>query len=221
KAKDMLFDVFKNIDVTNRAIIITTFSSHIARLQSIIDLAKKLDRRVVFVGRSLAKYIECAKKAGICDYEQEGEIISSKKNMREKFKEISANKRDYVIVCTGHQGEENSVVWKLVHKDIKFNFQANDIVVFSSNIIPTVYNKKLREDIEQKLLDMRIKVIKDVHVSGHLAGRDYKDVLKMLKPKLLIPTHGDEEMSVSLMKIAENIDIKTLRCHDGQKYILD
>jgi ribonuclease J len=224
KAKEMLFSEFKKLDIKNRAIIITTFSSHIARLKSIIELAEKLERKIVFVGRSLTKYIECAKKAEICDFEKDGEIISSQSKVRERFRELSLNKRDYIIVCTGHQGEPNSVMWKLLHRDIKFNFQPNDIVVFSSTVIPTSYNTKLRQDIEEKLNELRIKVIKDVHVSGHLAGRDYKDILKILKPKLLIPTHGTEELAQTLMKIASNIedvDIKTLRCHDGNKYELD
>lgn len=221
RAREMLLSEFKDKDVQNRAIIVTTFSSHIARLKSIVELARKLDRKIIFIGRSLKKYIESAKKAGIIDLEEDGEIISSRSKVKERFKDLSNRKTEYVIVCTGHQGEPNSVLWKLVNKEIKFNFQPNDVVIFSSNVIPTPYNEKLREDIEEKLKSMRINIIKDIHVSGHLAGRDYKDVLKILKPKLLIPTHGPEDLAKALIKIAENvedIDIKTLRCHDGHKY---
>lgn len=221
KAREMLFKEFENLDTTNRAIIISTFSSQIARLKSIVELAQKLNRKVIFVGRSLQKYISCAKLAGICDLEEYGPVVSSKNKVKQQFKELSANKKDYVIVCTGHQGEPNSTMWKLVNDQIKFNLQPNDIVVFSSNIIPTEYNEKLRADVEKKLNDLRINIIKDVHVSGHLAGRDHKEILNLVKPKLLIPTHGDDEMTNALLKIGDNLGIKTLRCEDQKFYKLN
>ena len=87
-AKEMLKDVLLGVNSKGKAVIITTFSSHIARLRSIAELGKKLRRRIVFIGRSLNKYLGAAQRAGILDMSKKADFVRYGNKVEKFFKQV-------------------------------------------------------------------------------------------------------------------------------------
>jgi len=89
---------------------VTTFSSHIARLKSISEFGNDMGRKVVFLGRSLNKYVGAASRVDLCPFKNDIELVSYRHHLEKKLKIINKNREDYMIVCTGHQGEPGSIL---------------------------------------------------------------------------------------------------------------
>lgn len=190
-AQQMLKDVILGTDNKGAAIIVTTFASHIARLKSISDLGRKLNRRVVFLGRSLFKYVTAAEKIKIVKFTKRIEGPFSGKDVRKKLNFINKDKSKYLIVCTGNQGEPTSALARMANGDLPFTFSPNDQVIFSCRTIPDPINTANRAILEQKLKNLKVRIFKDIHVSGHAAREDHRDLINMLKPEHIIPSHGN------------------------------
>lgn len=202
-AKQMLKEALLNKDHKGNAIIVTTFSSHIARLKSIAEFGKRLNRKVVFLGRSLGKYVGSAQNLNLIDYAKSVDMVVWPRRIQRKLREIEKNGRgNYLIVCTGNQGEPKSVLSKIINRTFQFEFLPDDLVVFSCNVIPTKINIHNREVMEQKLKNYKVKVLKGIHQSGHACGEDMKTLIKILKPQHIIPTHGDHDKLIHLSNIA-------------------
>ncbi len=164
-ARALVEEVLLTVNHENHGLIVTTFSSHIARLKSIVEFSKKLDRRLVFVGRSLAKYVNAAKAIKKCPFEREIELVSFSGHLKSKIKQIDKNRKDYVVVCTGHQGEPGSILDRLVSGKLPFTFHPQDSVVFSSSVIPVPVNISNRVNLDKKLRGKDVRVFDNVHVS--------------------------------------------------------
>ena len=109
-ARTMLDDVLSGMTSNRNGIIVTTFSSHIARLKSITDFGKKLNREIIFLGRSINKYVSAATRVGICPFRNDVKIATYRKQLERELKRIDRNRGNYMIVCTGHQGEPGSIL---------------------------------------------------------------------------------------------------------------
>src|SRR3989338_1884391 len=131
-AKQMLQDVMLGVNSQGKAMIVTTFSSHIARLKSIIEMGKKLNRRVIFLGRSLTKYVKAAEKIDLVNFEKDALFMSYRDQVEKALEKIQKTGKDkYLIVCTGHQGEPKAMLSKMARGELNFKFDPGDIVVFS------------------------------------------------------------------------------------------
>ncbi|MEK6852985.1 MAG: MBL fold metallo-hydrolase RNA specificity domain-containing protein, partial [Nanoarchaeota archaeon] len=201
-ARDMLEDVLLATNNKGSCIVITTFSSHLARLKSIVDFGKQLDRKIVFCGRSLHKYVSAAIKSKLINFHKDIQMFSYKNQVKKKLKEVEANRDKYIIVCTGHQGEPGSILVKLAHDAFPFHLTAKDHVIFSSKTIPSPINIANRKALEKKLKEKSVRIFTDLHVSGHAMREDLRDLILMLKPKNLIPTHGDIQKLTSLAELS-------------------
>jgi len=205
-AKEMLRDVMLNTDSKNKAVIVTTFSSHIARLKSIIEFGKKMKRKIVFFGRSLAKYVYAAEDIGLVKFSKYIDICSYRRQMKRKLQEIEKQGRDkYLIVCTGHQGEPNAVLSSLVDNKLGFRLYPEDHVIFSCTTIPGEINIKNREILESKLRKAKVRIFKDIHASGHASREDHREFIKMLKPQHIIPSHIDSERAQHMVSLTEEM----------------
>jgi len=205
--KEMLRDVFIETNIVNtQAIVITTFASHITRLKSIIELTEELGRKLVFLGRSISKYGKAAKNAGIIDYKQKGvEVAATPAEVNKWLDIINKNKKDYIIVCTGHQGEANAVLSKIAEGRTPFELKEDDKVVFSSEVIPTQVNIEARQILDAKLETFKCKIFKDIHVSGHASREDHRDLLGMIKPENIVPVHGEVTLKEGMIELAEEL----------------
>jgi len=140
-AREMLKDVMLGTENHSNPMIVTCFASHIARLRSIIDFGHKLKRKVVILGRSMQKYAGAAEKVNIVNYRKEAEIIAGADKIKKKLVRMEKEgMHEYLIVCTGGQGEPISVLNKMLNKVYPFYFNQEDTMIFSNRIIPVEPN---------------------------------------------------------------------------------
>lgn len=205
--KEMLRDIFIETDIVNtQGVIITTFASHITRLKSIMELTQELGRKLVFLGRSIAKYTKAAKNAGIIDFKEKGvEIAETPAEVSKWLDTINKNKKDYIVVCTGHQGEPNAVLSKIAEGRTPYELKEEDKIVFSSEVIPTQVNIEARQVLDAKLETFRCKIFKDIHVSGHASREDHRDLLNMIHPENIVPVHGQVRLKEGMIELAEEL----------------
>ncbi|MBU0461827.1 MAG: RNase J family beta-CASP ribonuclease [Nanoarchaeota archaeon] len=207
-AKEMLKDVMLGTETEGKSIIVTTFSSHLARLKSIIEFGQGLKRKIVFLGRSLAKYVEAGEEVGIIKFSKEVEICKYRKHIKRKLKKISTEKDKYLIVCTGHQGEPKAVLSAIVRGDFDYKLSKEDNLVFSCTVIPNALNIANRELLERELKQQGVRIFKDIHVSGHPGREDLRDMVNMLKPQHVIPCHGDISFASGLSALLDEMGFK-------------
>ena len=207
-ARQMLQDVLLGVDAKGKAIMVTTFSSHIARLKSIIEMGHKIGRKVVFLGRSLHKYSMAAERVGLVNFSKEARMGKFPKQVKKELKHIAQRKDRYLLVVTGHQGEPRSTLSKMVSGKLPFPFSAGDMVVFSCKTIPTETNIRNRERLEAALKARHVRLFLDVHVSGHAGKEDIRDLINLVKPEHIIPAHGDLLMRTALASLAQELGYK-------------
>ncbi len=185
----------------NNRIITTCFSSNIARIESIAIAAKKNNRKVALVGRSMKKTIESAIKNNL------GKNLTNFINEDE----ISMIPKDQiVIICTGSQGEKRSALYRIAynsHKNIRL--EDGDLVIFSSRDIPG--NEKLINNLKNLLLSQKIEIITSdddlVHVSGHGYADEIKDMYDWTRPYIAVPVHGEYKHLVAHSKLAQSSQV--------------
>lgn len=218
-AKEMLKDVLLDSHCQGKALIVTTFSSHIARLKSIIELGKKLNRKIVFLGRSLSKYVEAAERINLVRFSNDVLMFKYRDKVAKILQKIQKEGKDkYLIVCTGHQGEPRSILAGIVRGELDFTFDPGDIIVFSCQVIPVEINIKNREKLEKALAKGGVRMFKDVHVSGHGALEDHRDMLELIKPQNIMPIHAEPEKGRLLAELAAQLGNKnTFVMEDGKR----
>lgn len=211
-ARAMLKDVLLGTASEGKAIIATTFSSHIARLKSMVEYGKRLNRNIIFMGRSLAKYVSAAEEVGLVDFSKDVEILKYSSKAGSRLKHIMKEGREkYLIVVTGHQGEPQSILSKMTHG--LFEFKKGDHVIFSTSIIPTPTNQRNREEVEHILSKHGVRIFKDIHVSGHAAREDHRDLLEMLKPAHIIPAHSELPRMTAMLDLAMELGYGAEQVH--------
>ncbi|MFH1399236.1 MAG: RNase J family beta-CASP ribonuclease [Candidatus Woesearchaeota archaeon] len=202
-AKEMLRDVLIATESKGKIVVVTTFSSHLARLKTIVEFGRKMNREVIFMGRSLAKYVEAGEAIGIVNFSDEVEILKYSRQVRKKLKQINRDRREkYLLVMTGHQGEPGAVLSRILHHELAFDFEPDDHVVFSCSVIPNPTNIANRQLLENKLKKAKVRIFKDIHTSGHASKEDLRDLINMVKPEHIIPAHGDFTMTSALSDLA-------------------
>lgn len=181
----------------NSRVIISCFSSQIHRMQTILEQAKAMDRKVAFAGYSMIQNLEVALRAG---------VIKVPKDVIVKMDDIGRLPEGKVtIVCTGSQGEFNAVLNRMAsgsHKHIKI--KPSDVVVFSSNAIPG--NEKYVVRTVDGLMREGSGVIQNgkthltevgpLHLSGHGYYDDHVKLIRALNPTYYMPIHGEFHMLV-------------------------
>lgn len=192
----------------NAAIFVTTFSSHIERLHSIVEFAKKTNREIVFLGRSLNKYVTCAIKTSLFPLQKDIRLYKYRKQVNAMLKKIEKERHRYVVVCTGHQGEPGSILDRIVNNETDFKFRQGDNLIFSSKVIPVPINILAREKMDKKLRKVGVKLQTEVHVSGHPCREDLRNLLELIKPKHIIPAHGTLQEEAPMIELAKEFGYK-------------
>ena len=170
----------------NKRLIIATFSSNIHRVQQIINTSARHDRKVVILGRSMINVLGAATELGYIDL-PDGVLIDVNDMKRYRPEEIT-------IITTGSQGEPMSALYRIAfseHNQVRIN--SGDVVILSSSAIPG--NEKLVGRIINALIRNGVRVVhdssEDLHVSGHACREEIKLLISLLKPKYLMPIHGE------------------------------
>jgi len=221
-AKEMLKDVMLGVQSEGKAMIVTTFSSHLARLKSIIELGRRLNRKIVFLGRSLDKYVRAAERLQMVDYSSQVEMVRQREQVGKTIQKIvKEGKEKYLIVCTGHQGEPRAILSRLARSELAFPFAPGDLVIFSCNVIPVEVNIKNRERLEHTLKAKNVRIFSGVHVSGHRAREDHRDLLELVRPRQIIPIHAEPAKGRLLAELAVQLGfMNTQVMEDGKRLVL-
>jgi len=205
--KEMLRDVMMGTYSKGNAVIVTTFASHIARLKTITEFGRQLGRKVVFLGRSLDKYVTAAEEIKLIDFRksvfQRGKYSSQSKSILKKIEKEGADK--YLLVVTGHQGEPRSMLRKLAGGQLPFKFKAGDQVIFSSNVIPHPQNVLDRQNLEAELRAQGVRIFRDIHVSGHPCREDLYEFFRLVRPQHVIPAHAEHDRVDKFVEFANGL----------------
>ena len=207
-ARHLVEDAITSWKNVKGAFVITTFASHIDRLTSIVEFGKRTRREIVFIGRSLSKYVEAASRANTCPFKNKINLVKYAKQREAFLRNLEKNRGKYFIVCTGHQAEENSVLDRIVRGSTPFKFRAGDHLIFSSTVIPAPVNIAARDKLDKKLVRIGVKLKKDIHVSGHGSREDLEDLVQMLRPKHIIPAHGTFQQETPMIELASEMGYK-------------
>lgn len=209
-AKHLLEEAFAKAKGTNHsAFFVTTFSSHIERLNNIVEFARKTtNREIIFLGRSLSKYVECASKVGLCPFKDKVKLMKYRKQVDSFLKKVEKDRGKYLVVCTGHQAEEGSILDRIVKGKTGFNFCQGDNLIFSSSIIPVPENILAREKMDKKLRKVGVKLQTDIHVHGHGSREDLREIIRMTHPENIIPAHGTMQQETHLIELSKEFGYK-------------
>ncbi len=210
-AREMMRDVLLGVSSNNQNIVVTTFSSHIVRLKTIVELAESLKRKPVFVGRSLSKYLDAAKNAGIINFEKRADFVRFGSKLEDYFKKVK-NTEDKLFIVTGHQGEPKAVLSRLTKNNL-FPFNYEDLVLFCCKIIPNEDNFRNRSVLESKLKSKKVRIFTDLHVSGHACREDHREFIKIINPEKVIPTHGEVPMLIAQKELCLELGYKEKDVH--------
>ncbi|EJF88722.1 ribonuclease J [Bartonella tamiae] len=185
-------------------VAITTFSSNVGRIRSIALAAKKNERKVMLVGRSMKRCVSVADDLGYL--EGLDPFISE-----EEYDQVPRDK--LVIILTGSQGEQRAALAKLSRDEMRnLALVPGDTVIYSSRAIPG--NEKNILDMQNRLIDRGIKIITDqnglVHVSGHPRRNELLRMYDWVKPKILVPVHGEAAHLAAHTALGRQSGIKTV-----------
>ena len=183
-------------------LITATFASLINRIQDIIYLSEKYGRKVVVEGYGMQTNVEIARNLKLLKIKK-GTIVTPKKAL-----DLPDNK--VTLICTGAQGEERAALVRIANGEHRsFHLKSNDTVVLSSSTVPgnerAVQN--LRDDILRQGATVFHSKMMDIHAKGHANEEELKEMIKMLKPKFLIPIHGQYSMLIRHKEIAESTKV--------------
>ncbi|MEK6909121.1 MAG: MBL fold metallo-hydrolase RNA specificity domain-containing protein [Nanoarchaeota archaeon] len=207
-ARDMVRDTMSSLQGNKEGLIVTTFASHIARLKSIVDFGQKLDRKIVFIGRSLAKYVLAGESINQVPFKSKIIMATYKKQLEKTLRQVDANRDKYLVVCTGHQGEKGSVLDRMSRNQLPLRIQPGDNIVFCSKTIPAPETIASRSELMRRLDEFKPRIHDNLHVSGHGSKEDLMELIKLTNPENVIPSHGDHAKTIPGMHVAEEMGYK-------------
>ena len=172
------------ISSTKRRVIVASFSSHVHRVQQVIDIAAQHGRKVVFIGRSMVRNMKIAEDMG---------YLNVPANLVIDAKDLDQYDDNVVLICTGSQGEPMAALSRMANGDHQIRVGEGDTVILASSLIPGNENSVFR--IINELTRFGAKVVHKanamVHVSGHAAAGELLYCYNIVKPKYVLPIHGE------------------------------
>jgi ribonuclease J len=192
-------------------IIVTCFASNVHRVQQVIDVAVRLDRKVALVGRSMRKNFNIASNLGIASA-PDGLLIPPRaiENFRDE---------DVIAISTGSQGEPLSALRRMAHADHPdVELHSGDTVVFSATPIPG--NERSVNETIDRIFQIGAQVVTaadaPIHASGHGWQEELKLMLNLTKPRYVFPFHGDHRRIRLHAELAESVGVEPERVFKGR-----
>jgi ribonuclease J len=191
-------------------VAVTTFASNVGRLRSVANAAKAADREVVVIGRAMERVVQIARETGYFDGVQDFRPMDA-------YGYLPPSK--VVALCTGSQGEPRAALSRIAedqHPEVTFSH--GDTVIYSARTIPG--NEKAVGRVINLLIEQGIEVITDrthlVHVSGHPRRAELEELIGWVKPKILIPVHGEALHLHEHAALARRCGVpEVLQCRNG------
>ena len=213
--EENLEKLFKN---AQGRIIVGTFASLMTRISEILKIADRLGRKVALNGRSMKDNVQIAMNTG---------YIKTRKDQIIPIEEIDKYKDNQImIITTGAQGEPNAGLMKIVtgeHKTVRL--KQTDTVIFSSSVVPGNERsvQALQDNVARQVDEIYNSKLLDIHASGHAHSEDLKLVIKMVKPKFVVPVHAYYFMRKHTTKLAHSVGIpkaNTIMMDNGQVAVI-
>ncbi len=212
----------------HKRITVTCFSSNVARLETIFSVAKKLGRKVAIIGRSMHKMLDAVSETSYFSKQFKDNVNS----ILTDEEAASMPPEKVLVICTGSQGEARSALFRLARGENKLiKLDKNDVVLFSSKVIPG--NELGIREMQNLLIRKGVEIVTtdtedDIHVSGHPNKESIALMYKWLKPRSLMPIHGDarmlfahkdfaKECGISEVFVAESGDVVSFKGGKLQK----
>jgi ribonuclease J len=191
-------------------VAVTTFASNVARLRAVAEAAMAADREVAVIGRAMERIVQIARETGYLEGVQDFRSVDAYGYLPPK---------KVVALCTGSQGEPRAALSRIAeeqHPDVTFS--AGDRVIYSARTIPG--NEKAVGRVINLLIEQGVEVITDrthlVHVSGHPRRAELEDLIGWVKPKILIPVHGEALHLHEHATLARRCGVRdVVRCRNG------
>jgi ribonuclease J len=213
--------VMKSIDAiikqTDGAVLVSTFSSHVKRIQMLYELAVQNSRKVTIIGRSINQVVDIASDLGVLELDPRDLI---------KPEEITTVDRSrLMIICTGTQGEMYSVLSLIARGWHKFKARAGDSVIISARIIPG--NETAIARCIDQLIDFSARVYypdtADVHATGHATHSEILEAVRVLNPRIIMPIHGElrhMKALADMVRSSLDVDPEIVLARPGQIWSL-
>jgi len=192
-------------------IVVTSFASNIHRVQQVIDAASALGRKVALVGRSMRKNVNIGRSLGLIEF-PEGALIQPQEVEDWPDERV-------VVISTGSQGEPLSALRRMAHNDHRaIKLHRGDTVVFSATPIPG--NERAVGETIDRLYHIGCDVITPreapIHASGHAYTEELKLMLNLLRPRYVMPAHGDHKRLHLHAQLAEAVGLDPQRVFQGE-----
>ena len=188
-------------------VLVSTFSSSIPRIQQVIDISERADRRVVLSGRSMIRNSQVAADLGYLHLPRDFMIES------DRWHNLPADRLTFLT--TGSQGEPLSALHRIAlddHKTIKV--EPGDTVILSSKFIPgnekTISN--LINHLYRRGAEVHYEKVSEIHVSGHASQEELKTMLQLTRPRYFVPIHGEYRHLVRHRRLAQDVGLPTENC---------
>jgi ribonuclease J len=191
-------------------VAVTTFASHVGRIRAVADAARAVDREVVLVGRAMERVSQVARETGYLDGVQDFRSMES-------YGYLPPDK--VLALCTGSQGEPRAALSRIAEDEHpEVTLAKGDRVIFSSRAIPG--NEKAVARVINGLVSQGVEVITDrthlVHVSGHPRRAELLDMIAWVRPKILIPAHGEALHLAEHAELGRRVGVPhVLVCRNG------
>ncbi|HEX9415714.1 MAG TPA: ribonuclease J [Gaiellaceae bacterium] len=183
-------------------VVISSFASNIHRMQQAIDVAVQVGRKVAVVGRSMRKNLNIARNLGYVDVPDDTVIKTA------RLDEFKA--REVMVLCAGSQGEPLSALTRVAYNDHPaVKVERGDTVIISAKPIPG--NELRIHDTINELTKLGAEVLHEeiapVHVSGHANSEELRTILSLLRPKAVMPVHGEYRMLAAHARLAQEAGV--------------
>ncbi len=191
-------------------VAVTTFASNVGRLRTVAEAARAAEREVVIIGRAMDRIVQIARETGYLDDVPDFRPVDA-------YGYLPPNK--VVALCTGSQGEPRAALSRIAtdqHPDVTLS--RGDTVIFSARTIPG--NEKEVGRVINGLIEQGVHVITDrthlVHVSGHPRRAELEELISWVKPRVLIPVHGEALHLTEHATLARKCGVpEVLQCRNG------
>ncbi len=194
-------------------VVVACFSSHIHRIQQVVNAARANERLVAFLGRSMHQSVEAARRLGLLRVPDDDVVLI------EQVDELDPSR--VVVICTGSQGEPLSALSLMAAREHKWvKLKEADTVVLSSSMIPGNEPEihRVIDGLYRAGADVFHLPASPVHASGHAAAEELRLMLSLVRPRWFIPIHGERRHLAHHAKIATEVGIPAdhvLICEDG------
>jgi ribonuclease J len=202
-ARDLVRDTITSYEDDKGAIMVSTFSSHIARVKTIAECAHEIGRKPILLGRSMERYSSTAEQMKLVGFPETMSMFGNRRTVdRTMRRMMKMGKEKFLPIVTGHQGEPGSILTRVVLGDTPYKIDKGDKVIFSAKVIPNPMNIGQRYMVEAHLGMAGARIHADLHVSGHAYREDHYEFIHLLNPQHIIPAHGHIRMTSAYAEFA-------------------